>query len=124
MLDKRTHKLLDVILQACGDDGAYKIVEIHDLINGMLPKYKVDTEILAQMIKFLVATELIDIKYNDDSVYCIGILPKGRIYEEAKVETRQSKAIGKGLTLLIIIGSFIAAFAGAVVANIILFAID
>ena len=123
MLDKRTRKLLDLILRVCGEDGSYKIIEIHDLIKGMLPKYKIDSEIFGQMMKFLVGMELIDIKYTDESVTCVAILPKGRIYEESKAEKRHNRAIGKGIAILIIVGSFLAAMAGAFLANILLYTV-
>jgi len=124
MLDKRTAKLLEVILKLCGDDGAYKIIEIHDLVKGMLPRFKLDAEMLDQMMKFLLGMEMIDKKYSDESVYCIAILPKGRIYEEAKAEKRSVRTMTKGLALMIIFGSFIAAMLGAFLANILLYTID
>ena len=124
MLDKRTKKLLEVVLRISGDDGAYKIIEIHDLIKGLLPKYKMDNELIAQSIKFLVGMDMIDVKYSDETVYCIAILPKGRIYEEARIEKSKSRAIGKGMAMIIIFGSFVAAMAGAFLANILLYTID
>jgi len=124
MLDKRTTKLLDVILRICGDDGAYKIIEIHDLIKGMLPKFKIDAENLTHMLKFLGDLGMLDIKYSDEQVHCIAILPKGRVYEEAKLEKKTNKAIGKGLAFFIVFGSFVAAMLGAFLANIILYSID
>jgi len=119
-LDKRSKRLLNEIVRICGEDGAYKIIEKADLKNAMQPKYKVDGEMLEQMIKFLLATDMIDIKHDDENVYCIAIMPKGRIYEEQEQKTRENKVIGKGLAFFIIFGSFLASIVGAVIASVIL----
>ena len=112
--------MLEIILKICGEDGSYKIIEISDLQKGMLPKYRVDSELLAQMIKFLAAADLIDIKYSDENVYCIAILPKGRIYEEQNQEKKHNKVITRGMAFFIIFGSFLAAIIGAAVAGVVL----
>ena len=120
MLDKRTAKLLDVLLRICGEDGAYKIIEIADLQREVTRKFKLDHENIIHIIKFLSATEMIDIKYTDDKVVCVAILPKGRIYEEEQLSRRDNRAISKGLAFMIVMGSFFAAIVGAVVASVIM----
>ena len=124
VLDKRTKKLLDVILRICGDDGAYKIIEIDEIVKGMSPRFKIESEGLAQIFKFMIAMELIDIKYNDENVYCLAVLPKARIYEEHKIEKKKEKAIGKTLVTVMIFGSFFAAMVGSMLAHILLTIID
>jgi len=119
-LDKRCKRLLDAVIRICGEDGAYKIIEKNDLRNEMLPRYKIDIEMLEQMIKFLVATDMIDIKHDDENVYCIAILPKGRVYEEQQQKTKENRVIGKGLAFFIIFGSFLASIVGAAVASVII----
>jgi len=120
MLDKRTTRLLNVILQICGEDGAYKIIEISDLGKAMLPRHNNDEEVIMQMVKFLAAADMIDVKYSDESVICIAILPKGRIYEEEHAKVVNHKSLTRGMAALIIFGSFLAAIIGAVVASVIL----
>ncbi|MCL2756224.1 MAG: hypothetical protein FWE45_04215 [Firmicutes bacterium] len=115
MLDKRSYKLLDSLLHICGEDGSYKIIEYADIARAVLPRYKIDNENILQIIKFLAAAELVDVKYTDESVVCVAILPKGRIYEEERMARNQNKVMGKGMAFLIIFGSFFAAIIGAIV---------
>ena len=119
MLDKRSFKLLDVILKICGEDGSYKIIEFADISRAMLPRYKIDNENILQIIKFLAAAELIDIKYTDENVICVAILPKGRIYEEERSTQKQNKILGKGMVFFIIFGSFLAGILGAIIGGLI-----
>jgi len=118
MLDKRSFKLLDSLLKICGEDGSYKIIEYADISRAMLPRYRVDNENISQIVKFLAAAELIDVKYTDESVICVTILPKGRIYEEERSTQKQNKVLGKGMVFLIIFGSFLAGILGAIVGGI------
>ena len=106
-------------MSTCGEDGAYKIIENEDLRKGLAPRFKVDDEMVSQMVKFLAAGDLIDIKYSDDKVHCIAILPKGRIFEEEKARQIESRTLGKGIAFLIITGSFFAAIIGAVIGGVI-----
>ena len=120
MLDRRSGRLLQTILNICGTDGSYKIIEIRDLVRGMLPKFKVDAGEVYQLVRFLAAGEMIDIKYSDESVHCICVLPKGRVWEESRDAAVTNRAIGKGLAVFIVFGSFVAAFIGSVIAGILL----
>lgn len=118
MLDKRSARLLDVILDLCGQDGAYKILEIPEMQNGMLPRFKIDIEVLSQILKFLAAADMIDIKYNDENVYCVAVLPKGRLFEEERQRARDNRVLGRGMAVIIIMGSFFAAIIGAVIGGV------
>ena len=80
MLDKNSKQVMDTLLQMCGEDGVYKILEISEIQNAL--KQRVDVENLGHVMKFLKSLEFIEIKYQDESVYCVAILPKGRIYLE------------------------------------------
>lgn len=117
ILDKRTTKLMDGLLQICGEDGAYKIIEIAEM-QRILQKYKVGTDELNHMLRFLSAGDMIDIKHVDETVYCLAILPKGRIHEEAQARKEQNRVLGKGMVFLLVFGSFLAAVVGAVIGGI------
>jgi hypothetical protein len=119
MLDKRSIKFLNNILVICGD-GSYKIIETNDLIKGMLPRYKVDAEAISQITKFLVGNEMIDIKYNDENVYCMAVLPKARVYIESKSYQKKDTSTARLLIVAGMLGSFLAAFLGTLLANIIM----
>ena len=118
ILDKRSAKMMQTLLRFCSD-GSYKIIEINDLIKGMLPRYKIDAETVAQIIKYISDNELIDIKYSDDKVYCIAVLPKGRVIEETDQNKSQGKTLGRWFIGVMIGGCFAAAFLGAFVAGLI-----
>jgi len=112
MLDKRTEKLLFALTKIC-TDGSYKIIEISELTKEMLPRFRVSTEELARMARLLSDNEMIDVKYSDEKVYCISVLPKGRVsYEGARVE-KKGKKLNRATMFYLICGCFLAGFAGA-----------
>ena len=114
MLDKRTLKFLRVIAKIC-EDGSYKIIEKSFLTTEMNPK-KTDAAALDQMVRFLQDNEMIDVKYSDEGVYCLSVLPKGRVANEGG-----SRAGGNGIArtdvkglVLLAIAVFLASFVGAI----------
>ena len=112
MLDKRTSKLLSVLTKAC-TDGSYKIIEIGELIKDMLPRFHVSAEELGSIMRFLSNNEMIDVKYSDENVYCIAILPKGRVAsEEAHVE-KKGRKLNRSTMFYLIGGCFLAGLVGA-----------
>ena len=120
MLDKRTDKLLSYLAQICAD-GSYKVIEIADLLKAMRAGYKADETALDQILKFLKDNEMIDIKYRDENVYCVSVLPKGRTHmETGSKKNYYNVTLGSRLTVITILGSFVAAFAGAFLAGIIM----
>jgi len=100
MLDKRTHKLLERLTQICAD-GSYKVIEIVDL--------GVESVFLGQMLNYLAGNDMIDIKYTDEKVYCVSVLPKGRAIVEYEIKGNRG--------WLIIAASFVAAFVGSFIAG-------
>ena len=118
MLDKRSARLMFALTRIC-TDCSYKIIDINDLRKAMLPRYRVDATALEPMIRLLSDNEMIDVKYSDEKVYCLTVLPKGRVYEEqVKVSKRGKKAGRYGWVFLAIV-CFVAAFAGAFLAGLI-----
>jgi hypothetical protein len=118
MLDKRTVKLLENLIKICGD-GSYKIIEIEDLIKGMAPRYKLDAEAIAQIISFLSDAGMIDIKYSDDKVHCVAVLPKGRVFEESQGSSSpHAVASNRKLAILTVIAAFAGALVGAFIGTV------
>jgi len=113
MLDKRTEKLLSVLARLCAD-GSYKIIEIGDLTKEMLPRFRIDTDALAQMVRYLKINEMIDVKYSDEKVYAIAVLPKGRVTDETRRTQKTTNKLEKKYLVLLSGCCFLAAFAGAV----------
>ena len=118
MLDKSTAKLLSVVSKICAD-GSYKIIEIGDLIKEMLPRFHVDAGNIGHMMRYLADNEMIDIKYNDENVFCIAILPKGRVATEMPRNEKQDRRMKKAFLALLYGGCFLAAFVGGLVGAIV-----
>jgi len=110
MIDKRTEKLLSKLAHICAD-GSYKIIEKADLGE--------KAELVAQMIGFLQDTGCIDIKYTDEKVYCMTVLPKGRATVEKKHSKEESAVLTKRTLLILAITCGVAAFVGTVVGTIV-----
>ena len=76
MLDIKSKLVLKILLQQC-PNGAYNIVESKDIISAMPSKYRVDYDGLDNILIYLERQEYISIKYDDDGVYCLCVLPFG-----------------------------------------------
>ena len=112
MLDKKTERFLGIINKICLD-GSYKIIEKTELVKEMHDR-TTDFAALGHMLQYLQDNEMIDVKYTDETVFCLTVLPKGRAaVENAHHGIPDSFRISKK-TMLILIGScFIAALAGS-----------
>ena len=118
-MDKQTQRLLDILVKACGDTGASKILEVADLIAAFPTKYRPTPECIQSTIKYLADLEMVDVRHSDDQHVAIAILPRGRIYKEERSLQKETKRIGNGILALIIFGSFLAAFAASLLANVV-----
>ena len=76
MLDIKSRIVLKLLCKEC-PNGAYKIIDGGDIISAMPNKYKVDTESLQHILIYLERQDCITIKYDDENVYCISVLPYG-----------------------------------------------
>jgi len=119
ILDKRTSALMSMINEVC-NEGSFKVLEIADIIASLPRRYKLDRGNLKQMMDFLVERDFLEVKYYDDNEYCLSPMPKGRLYHEQARDEKKQKSRERELIVYTIIGSFIAAFAGALL-GIILF---
>jgi len=116
MLDKATAKLLTIISGICAD-GSSKIIEITDLLRELTPRQCADAKNLAQLMQHLADNEMITVKYSDESVYCVAVLPKGRVTnDEAGVKKgiRKPTISNKHMAILMA-GCFLSALVGAVI---------
>ena len=86
----------------------------------MPSKYKIDAEALDNILTFLERQEYISIKYDDDGVYCLCVLPFGNeLLENEENKKREDKS--PRLWLFILLGflmNFIASLLGAMIGNI------
>ena len=120
MLDIKSKLVLKILIKEC-PYGAYNIVESKDIISLLPNKYKIDIEGLENILIFLERQEYISIKYDDDGVFCLCVLPYGyEIFENDENKKREDKKSPR-LWLYIIINFFatlLAGFLGTMIANI------
>ena len=112
MLDKQTSILLANLNSIC-QDGSYKVIEKKDLINLNSKKNKLDEDSLKAMIDHLKERDYLSIKYSDDKVYCLSVLPKGRLFDEKSKELAKEKRKYNKLIIVTLSLSSIASFIGA-----------
>ena len=121
MLDIKSQIVLKILIKEC-KNGGYKIIEPDDVISAMPERYRVDYDGLKNILTFLEHSDCISIKYDDDGVFCLCVLPFG--YKTIENKTEQKK---KGVTLplklyiLICLLVFAASFLGAFLASLVKF---
>ncbi len=123
MLDIKSKLVLKILIKEC-PNGAYNIVDGRDIISMLPNKYKLDTEGLDNILIYLERQEFISIKYDDDGIYCLCVLPFGNevLEHEAEQKKENSKSSFSWVKFLIIfIISFIASFLGTLCAYILFF---
>lgn len=115
MLDKQNYKIIKKLQKLC-PNGTYKVFEIQELCE----LFKIHKDALDNDFKHLKDNEFIDIKYSDDSVICLCLLPKSRQLEEQ--EKAKSYSHVNIMKVLLISGIFngIMAFLGAFIAMLII----
>lgn len=116
MLDKRTTVLLDKINDLCRE-GSYKIVDEEELVSCFPARFQTDADGLRHMLDYLSDHRYVDIKYAEDGVYCLCPLPEGRMYSENAHQARSDVLRRRrDIVLMTVIGAFVGAFAGSLVA--------
>ena len=118
MLDKRTAQFLHIIAGICAD-GSYKLIEKAELLKAM-KIHSSEYSALDQMLRYLQDNEMIDIKYTDETVYCVSVLPKGRVASESVRHKNLNKHDVTNKTLLYLVAasfgaSMVGAFIGALI---------
>ena len=108
MLDIKSKLVLKVLLKEC-PNGAYKVVESSDLISALPARYRVDSDGLENILNYLERQDCISIKYDDDGVFCLCVLPYG--YELCENENKSNKKKEKKHSFSIFFYIFIAFFA-------------
>lgn len=77
MLDAKCAQMLKTIQRECGD-GSFKIFTNEDLCANF-PKFEEPPapEVVAEMVHFLEEREFIQVKYRDETSYCLTVLSVG-----------------------------------------------
>ena len=114
MIDTKS-KLVLKILAKEGADGSYKIVEVADIIMALPKHFRMDSDAIAHILTHLERQDFISIKYDDDGVYCLAVLPLGfEILESDKphlLKDTTKKERKSNITCILL--SFLSAMLGA-----------
>lgn len=87
MLNFKSNLILKIIINEC-KDGGYKLLEKSDIISLLPQKYKVEEAELDSIINNLEKNDLISLRYDDDKVYCVCVLPNAlKLVENKNTET-------------------------------------
>ena len=122
MIDIKSKLVLKILQKEC-PNGDYKIIESKDIISSMPNRHKLDNSSLNNILIYLERQEFISIKYDDEGIYCLCILPFGYEYLQNQKEQKKAKENPLPLSIKILIvffASFIANFLALLVYNIIL----
>ena len=119
MLDKRTALLLGQLNTICLDE-TYKVIEIKELCSKMPSKLKVNSQSLLESIKHLVERNYISLKYFDEDVFCLSILPKGRLFKEKSEELALVRSKKFELAWIAMLCGAVGAFLGSAFATILI----
>lgn len=119
MLDIKSKLVLKILLKEC-PDGAYRIVESKDIISALPNKYRIDQNGLDNILIYLERQEFISIKYDDEGVYCLCVLPFGNEVLENENKKREGKKPPPFWLFIIInfLVTFLAGLLGAMIASI------
>ena len=121
MLDYKAKTILKLLTKQC-DNNEFEIFKLNDLVSEIPIKYKINKEELSSILSYLENTGCIIIKYRENNLICLGILPLGYMLIEndnqIPLPTKNKKNIWKYLILffMFIIGSLI----GSVLANLLI----
>ena len=117
MLDIKSKLVLKILQKEC-PNGAYKLVEAKDIISSMPIKYRVDTDGLENILIYLERQEYISIKYDEENVYCLCVLPFGsELLENDGKEKNEGTTFPRLWLILLLVclsaaaGAFLAALA-------------
>ncbi len=114
MLDKKSFKILSQLNKMCNN--TYKVFEKTELQN----LFKVSNEALVNHLNFLSERQLIDVKYQDENVICLCVLPKALTEMEGKADEEGYYKKFTKIMYFTCLFSAISAFLGAFVAVLII----
>lgn len=118
MLDIKSKLVLKILVKEC-PNGAYNIVEAKDIISALPNRYKVEIEGLDNILIYLERQEYISIKYDDDGVYCLCVLPFGNeVLEDDTYKKREEQRSPRLWVFILIL--FFASLLGSLLSGVIL----
>lgn len=121
MIDIKSRLVLTNLAKECSD-GSYHVVEVPDIIMQLPKRYRMDSDAVKHILTHLERQDIISIKYDDDDVFCLAVLPYG--FEILETERPQRTKVQKAKTALnfaTIFLSFVSALIGATIGILICF---
>lgn len=115
MLDIYSKTILKFLVNEC-NEGSYKVIDAEDIVEIMPPKYKLNSQKVAEIIKHLENSGYISVKYSDDEQFCLSPRPFGRQIIESEENDKQKKKENMGILCYALIFGF--AFFGALLGTI------
>lgn len=116
MIDQKSRLVLKILAKECSG-GSYKIVEIPDIIMSMPKHFRLDSESIKHILTYLERQNMISIKYDEDDVYCLAVLPYG--FEILENENQKKEVPKKDSYFTPVLISFFSALFGTVIGIII-----
>lgn len=113
MIDTKSKLVLKILANECSD-GNYKIVEVSDIIMSLPRHFRMDSEAVKHILTHLERQDFISIKYDDDDVYCLTVLPYGfEVLENDKPRyIKKERTKERKLNIATILFSFLSALIG------------
>ena len=119
MLDTKYIEILKIIKKEA-PNGNFALLESEDILSALPKKLHIDKSALKKAIVHLEHLDYITIKYDDDGIYCIAIMPLG---EDAINNTNKNDREIPFKKNLYAVFCFLSAFLGAVLGCIIMWLI-
>ncbi len=116
MLDKQTESMLKV-LSKYGADAGYKVLEFSDLIDELPRKYSFDEDSIKMCATWLANREYIEIKYMENNVICLRVLPKSKMYFENQIESDRESKLFRRMFIASIVTSAVVSFLAVMLAS-------
>ncbi|MGN1234452.1 MAG: hypothetical protein ACI4U2_00535 [Christensenellaceae bacterium] len=118
MSEKTTGILLEAIQYYC-KDGGYRIVEEGELLDYFPDRYLIGADELHAKLKRLEECGYIDVRYSDEKLCCLCLLPEGKlVLDHIHREETERSVGGKNFSWLLcfvggLVGGIIGGFVGA-----------
>lgn len=113
MLDERSKLVLNYLVAECSE-GAYRVIDMSEIINALPKRFKADDSTVSLCMDYLEKGNYISIKYKDAKMYCVSPLPFARqILENESNEREKTKKlykIGSFLYVLVFACAFLGSF--------------
>ena len=120
MLDLKSNLVLKILQKECRN-GGYKIIDKSDIISAMPAKQRVDEDGLENIITILENNECVHVKYDDEQVYCLCVLPASEKINAEYEKQKKQKPTFWVFAIICLFFSLIGGLVGAIIAKFINF---